>query len=416
MAWAPPHRLTRSHGHPTRGSAPEPVSSHDDSLPTATVLIDGGRTHVLCHPGRLSAFALQADERGHHARHLWRHPCGERVVAITPLGDDRVAVLLAVDSGARLDVVDHHTVRSIASAKGRPTALAATGSKLAFAVTDQDGAATIRIVSGSTGRLVNVLAAPFSVDDIAVDARLNELLVFGRGVNLICRIPIDDPCVAGVAARLRVALATGAVSRLAVQLVPLATPSKPSCCGGCGCACCGGSDGGQTGGGGGQTGGGGGQTVGGNGQTGGGSCTSDNCPWCLPGGPGVIDGCYLFVVVDGRRVVRIDLCHPGVPPCAIMADRPVERIVKAGAYLVAQGDSGHYMAQIDPATMTIVQARAFPRGGAIVAAHPASHVLMLFDRRLNSWHSLDLSVAPPSHAMKMAAPGRAEPGSIFGGP
>src|SRR5258708_3328266 len=148
MAWAPPHRLTRSHGHPTRGSAPQPVSGHDDSLPTATVLIDGGRTHLPFHPRPFSAFALQADERGHHARHLWRHPCGERVVAITPLGDDRVAVLLAVDSGARLDVVDHHTVRSIASAKGRPTALAATCSKLAFAVTDQDGAATIPVASG----------------------------------------------------------------------------------------------------------------------------------------------------------------------------------------------------------------------------------------------------------------------------
>src|SRR5260370_446293 len=101
MAWAPPHRLTRSHCHPTRGSAPQPVSGHDDSLPTATVLIDGGRTHVLCHPGRLSAFALQADERGHHARHLGHHPCRERVVAIVPLGDDRVAVLLAVDGGRR---------------------------------------------------------------------------------------------------------------------------------------------------------------------------------------------------------------------------------------------------------------------------------------------------------------------------
>src|SRR5258708_7291626 len=282
MAWAPPHRLTRSHGHPTRGSAPQPVSGHDDSLPTATVLIDGGRTHVLCHPGRLSAFALQADERGHHARHLWHHPCRERVVAIVPLGDDRVAVLLAVDGGARLDVVDHHTVRPIASAKGRPTALAATGSKLAFAVTDQDGAATIRIVSGSTGRLVNVLAAPFSVDDIAVDARLNELLVFGRGVNLICRIPIDDPCVAGVAARLRVALATGAVSRPAVQLLTPAALSKPSCCGGCGCASFGGARGGPTRGGGGQNRGGGGRNPGGERYTGGGAWPFGQAPLWPP--------------------------------------------------------------------------------------------------------------------------------------
>src|SRR5260370_26914355 len=68
MAWAPPHRLTRSHGHPTRGSAPEPVSGHDDSLPTATVLIDGGPTPALCHPVRLSAVAFQHDERGPHPR------------------------------------------------------------------------------------------------------------------------------------------------------------------------------------------------------------------------------------------------------------------------------------------------------------------------------------------------------------
>src|SRR5258708_16980600 len=60
MAWAPPHRLTRSHGHPTRGSAPQPVSGHDDSLPAATVLIDGGRTPVPCHPALLSAFPFTA--------------------------------------------------------------------------------------------------------------------------------------------------------------------------------------------------------------------------------------------------------------------------------------------------------------------------------------------------------------------
>jgi hypothetical protein len=399
-----------------RGSVPHPVSGYDNSPPVATVLIDGGRTHVVCHAERLSAFELRDEERGHHARRLWHHTYDGRVVAVAPLGDQRVAVLLEVEGGARLDIVDHQAVRSIASAKGRPTALATIGAKLAFAIADADGAATIRIVAASSGRLVNIVDAPFAVDEITVDSRLKELLPFGRGANWICRIPIDDPCMVGVAARLRVALATGAVSRIAIPSTTLAsaalaTQRKPSCCNGYGygCACCCGP---PSCGGGGQTGGGGGGPGGG----GSGGQPWDNCPWCLPGGPGIVDGCHLFIVVDGRRIVRIDLCHLGIPPCAIMVDRPVERIVKAGAFLIAHGDSGHYLAQIDPATMTIVQARAFPRGGAIVAAHAASSVLMLFDRRLNAWHSLDLSAAPPSHAMKVTAQGRADPGAIFGGP
>jgi hypothetical protein len=404
------------------GSVPLPVSGHDRSPPIATLLLDVGRTHIVCHADRLSAFALQADERTHRASRLWSHTCDGRVVGVAPLGDQRVAVLLEVEGGARLNIVDHRAVHSIAFAKGRPTALAAVGARLAFAVTDADGAATIRIVAASSGRLVKVLDAPFSVDDIAVDTRLNELLAFGRSSNWICRIPIDDPCLVGVAAGLRVALATGAVSRI---VIPSAAPAstapvterKPSCCRGYGCACCGGSGGQPPNAGGGHTDSGG-STGGGPVPGGGGSGEqpSGNCPWCVPGGPGIVDGCFVYIVVDGRRIVRIDLCHPGVPPCAIMLDRPIERIVKAGAFLVAEGDSGHYLAQIDPATMTIVQARAFPRGGAVVAAHPASPVLMLFDRRLSAWHSLDLAATPPSHALKMAARGRADPGAIFGGP
>src|ERR1700687_3662833 len=131
---------------------------------------------------------------------------------------------------------------------GRRASGLSIGARLVFAVTDADGAATIRIVGASSGRLVNIVDAPFAVDDIAVDTRLNELLPFGRGANWICRIPIDDPCVLGAAARLRVALATGAVSRTAipsaalVSMVPV-LQRKPSCCGGYGCACCGGGGG-----------------------------------------------------------------------------------------------------------------------------------------------------------------------------
>jgi hypothetical protein len=394
-----------------QGSAAHLVSGHDHSPPLAAVLIDDGRTHVVCHAERLSAFALWTEERDHHARRLWRHSCTGRVIALACLGDHRVAVLLEVDGGARVDIVNHEAVRSIASAKGWPTALAAFGNQLAFAVTDADGAATIRIINASSGRLAKVLVAPFAVDDIGADTRLNELLIFGRGVNRTCRIPIDDPCFVGTAARLRMALATGTMSRLAVPSMAFAMQRKCSCCGGCGCACCGGGSG-QNG----SASSGGGQPGGEPGGGAGGPTSEKNCPWCLPGGPGVFNGCYLFIIIDGRRVVRIDLCHPGIPPCAIMVDRPVERLVKAGSFLVAQGDGGHYMAQIDPATMTIVEARAFPRGGAIVTAHPALPVLMLYDRRLKAWHSLDLSSAPVARGLRRATQHQADPGAIFGGP
>jgi hypothetical protein len=401
------------------GLVPHLVNGHDKSPPSATVLIEGGRTHVVCQSERLSAFELRAEERGYHAHRLWYHTCDGRVVSVAPLGHQRVAVLLEVEGEARLDIVDQHGVRSIASAKDRPTALASIGATLAFSTADADGAAKIRVVTASSGRVVNTLDAPFVVDEITADPRLRELLVFGRGANWICRIPIDDPCVVGVAAQLRVALMTGAMVPSAIPSTTLgsaalAVQRKPSCCCGHRCACC---DGPPNGGGGGHEGGGG-PTGGGRGPGGGGAGgqPSDHCLWCLPGGPGITDGCYLFIVVDGRRIVRIDLCHPGLPPCAIMVDRPVERIVKAGVFLVAQGDSGRYMAQIDPATMTIVQARAFPRGGAIVVAHPASSVVVLFDRRVSAWYSLDLSAAPPSRALKVATPGRTEPSTIPGGP
>ena len=67
------------------------------------------------------------------------------MISVASFGDRRVAVLLEVEGVARLDIVDQHAIRLIASAKGQPTALATIGSRLAFATTDADGAATIRI-------------------------------------------------------------------------------------------------------------------------------------------------------------------------------------------------------------------------------------------------------------------------------
>jgi hypothetical protein len=135
----------------------------------------------------------------------------------------------------------------------------------------------------------------------------------------------------------------------------------------------------------------------------------------VPGGPGIVDGCYLFIVVDSRRIVRLDLCRPGLP-CSITVDRPVQQLRKAGSFLIAEGNGGHYMAQIDTATMKVVQARSYPRGGAILASHFESETLFLFDRGQRSWQSLDLGASVHSaRDLQISPTGARDYGSRFGG-
>ncbi len=379
---------------------PRPVHGLDQTFPSTALLTDGGRTHVICHEDRISAYALRSEGAGHRAHYLWRHGLPGRVVDAVAFGLDKVAALLEVDGEALLVVVDDQGWHQIAAAHGKPTALCALGAQLAFAVLDQNQNCSIRIVQGSSGRSVATLRAPVGVSEFSFDARLNEILAFSRDTGRICWIPINDRCDWGNPAYAVNPIATsGRMQALAVTSV-LAKPEVTPCCPcgrstvpygskcDCSCATSGSGPGGSSGGSG---------PAGGGGTSGGGGTghsSNNGWPCCMPGGPGIVDGCYEFVVVDGRRVVRVDLCRPGLP-CAITVDRPIQQLRKAGSYLIAQGDGGQYMAQIDPATTKVVQARAFPRGGAVFASHVESDILLLFDRRQRSWQSLDLAAAVP---------------------
>ena len=138
---------------------------------------------------------------------------------------------------------------------------------------------------------------------------------------------------------------------------------------------------------------------------------------CEPGGTGVVDGCFAYIIVDGIRLVRLDLCRRG-SRCETPMDRPVQHLRKAGAYLVGQGDGGRFMTQVDPVTMRIVQSRrALPRGSAMLASHPASDHLLMFDTRLASWQELDLAAAAANGPDLKSLPTAArDAGMQFGAP
>ncbi len=98
-------------------------------------------------------------------------------------------------------------------------------------------------------------------------------------------------------------------------------------------------------------------------------------------------------------------------------DRPVQHLRKVGAYLVGQGDGGRFITQVDPITMRIVQSRALPRGGGMLASHQASDHLLMFDTRLASWHALDLAVAAANgRDLKSMPAASRDSGMQFGAP
>jgi hypothetical protein len=319
---------------------------------------------------------------------------------------------LAVDGGALLVVVDHRGWRELAAAPGQPTALCALGAQLAFATFGIDETSSIRVVHGSSGRLAVKLHSPVPISDMGFDARLNQLCVFSRCANVFCWLPADvgskrtlssDPCSRA---------GGGLAGRARAEAGPFTEYERHFCC-------CGrehaptphGHDRDHT-----RADG---DPSGGPGDSGvsvvGGSTGTVGQVGCQSGGPGVVDGCYQYVVLDRRRLVRIDRCRPGSSPCAIALDHPVEQLTKAGSFLVAQGDGGHYLAQIDPTTMRIVHARAFPRGGALLAAHSDSDLVLLYERRQRCWHWLDLAAAARHAHGTSPTPSAGDFGSRFSG-
>jgi hypothetical protein len=313
-----------------------------------------------------------------------------------------MAALLEVDGMAVLVVIAGKQFRQIATVPGTPTALDALGAKLAFAVIDQNQDCWITVVQAS-GRVVAKLRAPGAVSSLGYDARQDQILAFSAEANRLCWISYNTG---------NGRIGTGSPSSAIWRPLANAIDAKPKptdcpCCPGSyvanppatGCQCskpsgcrCGPGDGGGS------------------------FPPGDGTTYCELGGPGIVDGCFAFIIVDGRRLVRIDLCRTG-PRCETPMDRPVQQLRKVGAYLVGQGGGGRFMTQIDPATMKIVQSRALPRGSAVLASHTDSDVMLMFDTRQRSWHALDLAaVAAGVRDLKAMPVTVGDAGSHFGGP
>jgi hypothetical protein len=386
-----PHR-------PPSAVYPRPVRGLGMNCPTAALLIDGGSKHVVCHDTRLSGFTLHHEEHESLARPVWEHQLPGRVVAVIPFGLHDMAALVEVDGMAVLVAIVGRQSRQIATAPGTPTALCALGAKLAFAVIDQDQECWIKVVQAS-GRVVAKVLAPARVSSLGYDARQDQILAFSVEANRLCWISYN----AGIR-RPGIGSPSSAIQRLPPNVIaakpksadcpccnqsPVAQPAEPACQ--CdkpsGCRC--------------------------DPSDGGGSYPPrDGMMHCESGGPGIVDGCFAFIIVDGRRLVRIDLCRPGAR-CETPMDRPVQQLRKVGAYLIGQGQGGRFMTQIDPATMKIVRSRAFPRGSAVLSSHTHSDMMLVFDTRQRTWHALDLAAA--AEDLK-ATPGTAgDAGSHFGG-
>ena len=393
-----------SNRHP-RGLHPRPVAGLGTSCPTIAALIGAGRTHVVCHGTRLSGSKLQHDARGCEAHPAWNHDLPGRVVAVTEFGLQEVAVLLDIDGIAVLGIVTAAGYRPIASEPGTPVAVATLGARLAFAVTGANQHSTITVVQAS-GQIIARVSAAALVSGLAYDARQDLIVAFSARDQMVCWIRYTTGGrAASVPQRFNAPIPERGADTARKQLCcccPVPLEPDPAPCG------CGGQGGGQCGGqcGGGQWGGGG----NGNGPRDPGTVR------CEPGGPGVIDGCFAYIVIDGLRVVRIDLCRP-TPRCETPMDRPVQHLRKAGAYLVGQGDGGRFMTVVDPTTMRIILSRALPRGGSILASHPSSDELLMFDTRLGSWHAMDLAaVAAGVRDTKTMPAARRDAGSLFGVP
>lgn len=113
---------------------------------------------------------------------------------------------------------------------------------------------------------------------------------------------------------------------------------------------------------------------------------------CGPGSITLPEPCGKVVTVGGR--LRRVPCTPEEPECDARVDFPVATLTRAGRFLLARAPSDRRMAVLDASTFRVVNQRALPSEGVLMATAPDSERLVAFNGRSGSWEVLELDTLP----------------------
>lgn len=87
---------------------------------------------------------------------------------------------------------------------------------------------------------------------------------------------------------------------------------------------------------------------------------------CVPGDDGIPEGCWV-TIRRGALLIRINICDPSIPPCAIQLNYAVGRLARAGNMLIARSADGRRATVLDGRSLATLRSLTLAASAEIQA-------------------------------------------------